>query len=171
MSDLARQAEDAARQRAQHVVVLMGANDACASPPTDVAAFRAQLGAAAQTLAALDAVVLVASIPDVAQLAELYGDNDTARAVWKAYDVCPNALREGADLAAVRARISAYNDALREETLARGWTWDDGAAFETAYASADVSTVDFFHPSLAGQARLANVTWAKSPYRAFGDAG
>lgn len=171
MADLARQADDAVRQRAQHVVVLMGANDACASPPTDVEEFRAQLVDAAERLESLDATVLVASIPDVAQLAELYGANDTARAVWRAYDVCPGALAEGADLAAVRARVVAYNDALREETLARGWTWDDGAVFETAYAAGDVSTVDFFHPSLAGQARLANATWEKSPYRDFTRAG
>lgn len=171
MSDLARQADDAVRQRAQHVVILMGANDACASPATDVAAFRAQFADAADRLETLGATVLVASIPDVAQLAALYGDNDTARAVWRAYDVCPTALGEDADPAAVRARIVAYNAALREETLARGWVWDDGAVFATAYAAGDVSTVDFFHPSLAGQGRLADATWAKSPYRDFARVG
>jgi len=167
MADLARQAGEAVRQRAQHVVILLGANDLCASPPTEPAAFRAQLAQGAAALEPLGARVLVASVPDVPQLVTLYGNNDTARAVWKAFDVCPGVLAEGADLEAARALLAAYNAALREEAAARGWSWDGGAVFETAYAQADVSAVDFFHPSLAGQARLAEATWGASPYRAW----
>lgn len=164
MSDLARQAEEATRQRAAYVVILMGANDACADPMTPVDAFRAQLAAGAEKLD--DARVLVASVPDVTKLVALYADNATARAVWDAFDVCQSALAPSADLAAVRARIVAYNEALREEADARGWAWDGGAVFATAYQRGDVSEVDYFHPSLAGQARLADVTWAVSPFAA-----
>ena len=164
VDDLDRQADLAVDQRAQHVVVLIGANDVCASPPTSPQRFRERFVAGLARLEALDATVLVASVPDVARLAELYRDNATARAVWRAFDVCPGVLGEGVDLAAVRATVAAYNEAMRVETQARGWTWDEGAVFDTAYEAGDVSTVDYFHPSLAGQARLAEATWAKGPY-------
>lgn len=164
VSDLARQAEDAARQRAQYVVVLIGANDACASPPTQPDAFARLFDDAAGRLDGLDARVYVASVPNVAALARLYADNATARAVWDAFDVCPPVLGPGADLDAAEARIREYNTALERIADERGWAWDGGAVFETAYERADVSTVDFFHPSLAGQARLAEATWDAGPY-------
>lgn len=163
-SDLARQAEEAARQRAQYVVILIGANDACASPPTTPEDFARAVEAAADRLAPLDAQVYVASVPNVAQLARLYADDATARAVWEAYGVCRGVLGPGADLDAAEARIREYNDALERIADARGWARDGGAVFGTAYGRADVSSVDFFHPSLAGQARLAEATWKAGPY-------
>lgn len=162
MDALAEQAGEAVRQRAQYVVLLLGANDVCAR--TEPAVFAAQLDAGADVLSRADATVLVASVPDVARLAELYRGNETARAVWAAFRVCPGVLGADADLEDVRARTRAFNDALRDEAAARGWRWDGGAVFDAAYAEGDVSTVDFFHPSLAGQARLADATWRAGPY-------
>lgn len=164
VSDLPRQADEAVKQRAQYVVILVGANDACADPPTSADDFARFAEDAADRLDALDARTLFASVPNVAALARLYGDNATARAVWDAFDVCPDALAPGADLAAVEARIEAYNAALERIADAHGWTWDGGAVFETAYERADVSEVDYFHPSLGGQARLAEATWDAGPY-------
>ena len=165
VSDLARQASEAARQSAQYVVILIGANDACASPPTEAPEFARHLDAAAGALDPLDATVYVMSVPNVARLARLYADNATARAVWDAFDVCPDALGPDADLDAVEARIRAYNAELeRAARERRGWSYDGGAVFETAYEPGDVSVVDYFHPSLEGQARLAQVTWDAGPY-------
>ncbi|HUR67760.1 MAG TPA: GDSL-type esterase/lipase family protein [Candidatus Thermoplasmatota archaeon] len=162
MADMQQQAREAAKQRARYVVVLLGANDVCAG--TAISEFSAELHTGAAALAELDATVLVASVPDVPELVELYGDNATARAVWSAFDVCPRVLARGADLAAARALIDAYDAALRDEAQARGWMWDGGAVHDVAYERADVSTVDYFHPSLAGQARLAEATWNAGPY-------
>jgi hypothetical protein len=36
------------------------------------------------------------------------------------------------------------------------------STFNTAFSSSDVSTVDYFHPSVQGQDKLASVTWAAS---------
>ena len=164
VADLARQAEETARQRAQYVVVLIGANDACASPPTPADAFAARLREAADRLDGLGATVYVVSIPNVAQLARVYADNATARAVWDAFRVCPGVLGPGADLDEAEARLRAYNDELRRVAEDKGWRWDGGAVFATEFAAEDVSTTDFFHPSLAGQARLAQVSWEAGPY-------
>lgn len=163
-SDLARQAEEAVRQRAQYVVILIGANDACASPPTAPADYARAVEDAADRLGRLDAQVYLVSVPNVAQLARLYADDATARVVWEAYGVCRGVLGPGADLDAAEARIREYNVALERIADARGWAWDGGAVFETAYERADVSSVDYFHPSLAGQARLAEATWQAGPY-------
>ena len=37
--------------------------------------------------------------------------------------------------------------------------FDGNAVFNTKFTSTDVSTRDYFHPSISGQRRLACVTW------------
>ncbi len=37
--------------------------------------------------------------------------------------------------------------------------WDGNAAFNFGFTAAEVSTIDYFHPSVAGQTRLAEVMW------------
>ena len=41
-------------------------------------------------------------------------------------------------------------------------TMTPNATYTTAFTTADVSTIDYFHPSIAGQAKLARITWAAS---------
>ena len=38
--------------------------------------------------------------------------------------------------------------------------FDGGAAFALQFATSDVSTRDYFHPSISGQTKAASVTWA-----------
>jgi len=44
--------------------------------------------------------------------------------------------------------------------------WDDEAVFSSGFTAADVATVantptaDYFHPSVSGQARLAEAAWS-----------
>jgi hypothetical protein len=40
--------------------------------------------------------------------------------------------------------------------------WDDKAVYNYQFSTSQVSALDFFHPSLSGQAALARVTWAAS---------
>lgn len=169
---LRAQAEEAVRLRVDYVVVQVGANDACAASldamtPED--AFRDRLRSALDALERLPdgAVVYLTSIPDVTGVWEAYRDDETARGVWRSFGVCPVALSDAAtdaDREAVRERIRAYNDALREEAEARGFRHDGGAVFEAEFDEEAISALDFFHPSLHGQARLAERTWAAGPY-------
>jgi hypothetical protein len=60
----------------------------------------------------------------------------------------------------VRQRNIAYNTVL--STVCSRYVhcrFDGNAAFNTQFTAADVSTRDYFHPSVAGQAKAARVTW------------
>lgn len=172
MRDLARQADRAVEFGARYVTILMGSNDACAdsvSRMTSVDAFRSQFRDAAKRLdegLPEGALVYVVSIPDVGQLRDLFWDSSEARGVWRLFNVCQALLRESAteeDVAAFHERLVDYNKVLREESGTFGFRFDGEAVFRREIRAEDVSTLDFFHPSLAGQARLAEVTWEAGP--------
>jgi lysophospholipase L1-like esterase len=172
MSDGPAQAQRAVAQNVHYVTVLLGANDLCTATPetmTDVGTFRSQL---AQTLSILDAGlpgrarVFVASIPDVYQLWEVFHEDPAAQFVWDVADICQSLLaptRTDAQRALVRARNSAFNSILEEECakFAR-CRFDDYAVFGFRFGTGHVSKLDYFHPSLSGQAALAQTTWERT---------
>jgi lysophospholipase L1-like esterase len=178
MADLNGQMAAAVSQNAQYVTVLMGANDVCTSSEssmTTVTNFTAQFTTAMNTITtgAPSAVVYVVSIPDIHHLWEIYKDSFLARTVWDTFDVCQSMLANpGSTLQADvdrRARVSRrnadFNAALESVCAAyRQCHFDGYAVFETQFARSDVSSRDYFHPSIAGQAKLASVTWAEGPY-------
>lgn len=165
------QAATAVSQRAQYVTILMGANDACTSSPstmTSVEDFRVQFQDTMSTLATglPRARVFVASIPNIYRLWEIYHGSFTARFVWRTAKICQSMLAAGnteADRQTVLARVRAFNDVLAEVCgQYPTCRFDDYAAFDFQFARKHVSKLDFFHPSLSGQAKLASVTWEKS---------
>ena len=171
MAGGAEQARRAVANRPDYVTVLFGGNDVCTSAPstmTTVGDFTAQLRATLQELAtgAPDARVFVVSIPDVFRLWELFRDNDRARLIWGTFRVCRSLLADDntdADRQQVRQRTIELNRVLRDVCGEfRRCRHDGGAVFGRAFAPADVSALDFFHPSAAGQAELAQVTWERS---------
>ena len=172
MADLARQAEQAVALGARYVTVLMGGNDACAGTVarmTSVESYRERFREAARTLdegLPRGAVVCVVSVPNVTGLREAFWNDTQARAVWRLLGVCQALLSERAteeDVAAVRERLVAYNQVLREETDAFGFAFDDDAVFREPIRREHVSPLDYFHPSLEGQRRLAEITWDAGP--------
>jgi lysophospholipase L1-like esterase len=175
MADLNAQVQRAAAQGVQYVTILMGANDVCASNEagmTPVATFRAQFDQALATLAAgLPGVrVFVASIPNVYNLWAIYRDSFSARTVWSLAGICQSMLANAgsnapADVARrdrVRQRNIDYNTQLAAGCSVYVFIcrFDGNAVFNTAFVRSDVSSRDYFHPSVAGQTKLANVTWA-----------
>jgi lysophospholipase L1-like esterase len=159
------------------VTVLMGANDACTSSEsgmTSVADFstRADTALAVLSSRGVDQVV-VASIPDVYKLWEVGSKSSSARFVWGLYKICQSMLKSPtsslqADVERrdrVRARVVAFNAELAEacSQATVPCKFDDNAVFKTSFALTDISKVDYFHPSVSGQAKLASVT-----YSAFG---
>ena len=140
---------------------------------TSVADFEAQFTAGLETVTTgtPSALIFVATIPDVYQLWQLQKDNFAARAAWALFSVCQSMLAnplstDQADVdrrLRVREREIAFNEVLVRVCAAyRQCRSDDGAVFNTAYAATDVSTRDYFHPSAAGQTKLAAGTWAES---------
>ncbi len=174
VADLRSQVQAAVRQRPDYVTVLIGANDACApdeaamTPAGEFAAtFDAALDMLAQELPG--ARILVLSIPDLARLWQVGKDRPDVRAVWQSNGVCRSMLADPTDTSAdaqarrdrVRGRVVDYNAAMaaacaRHTARCRH---DGNAVFDHRFDLADVSDVDYWHPSKRGQATLARVAW------------
>ena len=165
------QAAQAVSQGARYVTILLGANDLCTSSPstmTSTATFRAQFSQAMATLMAQDRdpYVLVSSIPNLYQLWQVLHSNSLARWAWANFHICRSMLgatRTEAERQQVMDRERAFNQILADvcARYAR-CRWDGGAVYNYQFTASQVSALDFFHPSLSGQAALARVTWAAS---------
>jgi lysophospholipase L1-like esterase len=172
MADLPGQMARAAARRPELVTVMAGANDACrasADAMTPVADFRADFTDALRTLrrSAPKAQVYVASVPNLMRLWSQGRTSPLGRQVWK-LGICPSMLgdAEALDAAArlrrstVHQRVEAYNRVLREVCAKdRYCRFDGGAVFEYRFGVAQLSQWDWFHPSVDGQARLAEIAY------------
>ena len=172
MSHAQAQAQTAVTQQARYVTVLMGANDVCTSSPstmTSVSDFQAQFAATLSVLAAglpPGSHVFVSSIPNVYRLWQLFRDNLVAQLVWSVAQICQSMLsptNTEQDRQFVLAREQAFNQVLEDVCSQYAiCRFDDYAAFNYQFSASQVSKLDYFHPSLAGQAALASLTWQRS---------
>jgi hypothetical protein len=170
MADAPGQARRTVGQGAQYVTVLMGANDLCGwdGALTPTSTFRAQFSETLDTLRTglPGAHVFVASIPNLHQLWSLLHTDPLAQAVWQAAGICPSMLNffnSPADRQAVIDREREFNDVLRD--VCATWSrcrFDNYLTYDYDFTRAMVSKLDFFHPSLRGQATLAALTWEAS---------
>jgi lysophospholipase L1-like esterase len=166
------QATQAVNQHARYVTILLGANDLCTSSPdtmTSVDTFRSQFQSAMTTLMAQhpQPYVLVSSIPNIYQLWQVLHTNSLARLAWSNFHICQSMLgatRTEEDRQRVVKQEQAFNQKLEEVCTAYvRCRWDnDLAVFNYQFSASQVSTLDYFHPSLSGQASLARVTWLAS---------
>jgi lysophospholipase L1-like esterase len=170
MADAPGQARRTVGQGAEYVTILMGANDLCGwdGTLTPTATFRAQF---TETLDILRAGlpgshVFVASIPNLYQLWSVLRTDPVAQVVWQAAGICPSMLNffnSPADRQAVIDRERELNDVLRG--VCATWSncrFDDDLVYDYDFTRDLVSRLDYFHPSLAGQATLAALTWEAS---------
>lgn len=174
MIDLVGQLTTAANQRVQYVTVLMGGNDVCTSSEstmTSVASFRSQFITAmnAITSGSPSTRIYVVSIPNVYNLWSVLRNSFTARSVWALFSVCQSMLANPQSTAQAdvdrRARVLQrdvdFNATLQSVcTLYNQCRFDGDAMFNTAFVASDITTRDYFHPSISGQAKLAAVSWA-----------
>ncbi|MGC0238681.1 SGNH/GDSL hydrolase family protein [Arthrobacter sp. SD76] len=167
-SDLPRQAQAAVSQGAEYVTILIGANDVCTSSisgMTEVETFREHVNNALQTLDRMRPrpQVFVSSIPNIYQLWSVLKDNEVARLVWSAAQICQSMLAS-TNTPEMRQQVLdreiAFNAVLEQTCVQyKSCRTDGGAVFGYAFNANDVSRLDYFHPSLQGQANLAEVTW------------
>lgn len=166
------QAQRAVEQKAKYVTILMGSNDLCTSSAasmTPADTFRAQFR---QTLTILNsglptrARIFVSSIPDLYHLWELYQGDPLAESAWRTARFCDSLLSASstdADRQAVRDREAEFNAILAQECgRYASCRFDGNAVFEYSFAKDQISKIDYFHPSFAGQAALAELTWSLS---------
>ncbi len=174
--DLPGQVQAAIGYRPQYVAVLIGANDACRrgiDQMTSKGDFQTQLNTALKGLrtALPNTRVLVVSIPDVYRVWELAHTNRLARDVWslgecQALLANPTSTASG-DVARrqqFRDRIDQYDAALATvcEQYGPRCRYDNGAAHNARFTLDDLNTLDYFHPSVAGQSALAAATYPGS---------
>ncbi|WP_217142625.1 SGNH/GDSL hydrolase family protein [Streptomyces sp. AC627_RSS907] len=172
MADLPGQVRRAAAREPELVAVMIGANDACRATTaamTPVADFRARFEEAMATLRRElpRAQVYVASIPDLKRLWSQGRTNPLGKQVWK-LGICPSMLgdADALDAAAtlrrntVQERVEDYNEVLREVCAKdRKCRTDGGAVHEFRFGTGQLSRWDWFHPSVDGQARLAEIAY------------
>ena len=172
VASLNEQAKKAVRFQAEFVTILIGANDAC-NGPTSTSAFATSFEAAITTLESglPSAKILVGSIPNLMYLWELFHTNAEAVAKWKTFtSFCPGIMTNPtsmapADVARRQATLNAeisFNSTMQSICSADPTCqFDEDEIFDTRFTEAEVSTVDYFHPSLTGQASLAAGAWAR----------
>jgi len=175
MSDLNGQATNvnAIPGGVDYMTILMGANDVCTSSEaamTPVATFRSQLVTAMNTLTGGTPTARIAllSIPDVYVLWQVLHTNGSAVFVWGFAQICQSLLvnptsMDQADVdrrARVRQRNIDFNTELAEVcALYPQCKFDDYAAFNYQFVPSEISTIDYFHPSVQGQIVLATESW------------
>jgi lysophospholipase L1-like esterase len=174
MADLAGQATTAVTQKADVVTILMGANDVCTSTVgamTDPTTLGNQLRTALTTITSGSPTsqVYVTSIPNVYHLWEIFRTNLGANFVWGLAGICQSLLAnprstsaaDQARRAQVGQRTIDDNAAIAQvcAQFAPRCRYDNGAAYNLVFTTSDVTTRDYFHPSVSGQAKAAAVTW------------
>ncbi len=174
MVDLQTQVSTAASQGAAYVTVLMGANDVCTSSEstmTPVDTLRSQLRSALTTLTGglPNTRVYIVSIPNVYHLWEILHTNFYAVLTWTFGSICQSLLANptSTSSADTARRLRVRQRTIDDNSAIAGvcaqfihCRYDGGAAFALQFTTSEVSTRDYFHPSVTGQAKAASVTWA-----------
>ena len=111
----------------------------------------------------------MASVPDIKQLWFVGKDSAAAQNIWSTFGICQSMVANPTSTAQadvdrrdrVQQRVIDYNTALA--TVCAQFTncrFDDNLIFDSKFALSDVSSTDYFHPSLSGQTELAIGTYA-----------
>lgn len=179
MANLNSQAANAVAINAEFVTVMMGGNDVCTNSTdpannygmTSTTDFTTQLTTAMNTLTANNTNtrrVFLVSIPNVNRLHTLFKNNFWARLIWSAGGVCQSLLASPTSnstaattrRAAVASQVVLLNSVL--QSVCSQYTncrYDGNAVYNYVFQSADVTTRDYFHPSITGQKNLANTAY------------
>jgi lysophospholipase L1-like esterase len=171
VASLNEQAKKAVKSKAAFVTILIGANDACANPSTSTSSFTSSFEKAISTLKSgiPNAKIFVGSVPNLMYLWELFHTNPAAVSKWKSLPLCPGIMTNPTsmapeDVARRQATLNAeisYNSTMQSICSADPTCQFDGdAIFNAKFIESEVSTVDYFHPSVTGQASLASAAWS-----------
>jgi lysophospholipase L1-like esterase len=176
-SDLPRQAALAVSYGAEYVTILSGANNVCdatsVSTLPSVEAYKADVRETLTTLAEglPDVRILLGSVPSLQAVYDAGRTSPGAILSWATFGTCPIMMSDPLSLSPTAvARRSAVDTRIREMNASLAsvcrtipvCTYDEGAVYHNEPTLADLSPVDHFHPSLAGQAKISEVTWARA---------
>jgi len=184
MSDAPRQAQEVVAQAATlpagktvYVTFELGTNDLCDDPKTSLSTFTSQLQLAVDTLEVglpTGSRLLMLPVPDFSHFHAIAQADPATRAALK---LTVNSRRcapfLGSDspmsLADAQVVLAQYDAALKGAcdrlNAATGpnahlaCTYNEALTSDRDFVVADLSTVDHFHPSLSGQAKMAADAW------------
>jgi len=174
MADLAGQIANVIRQRVEYVTIAMGANDVCTSEETtmtSVASFESSLRTALNNLTReLPAVkISLGSVPNVYWLWELLHTNRSAVSTWNSFGICQALLRNATSTSRedeerrlrVQRRNVEFNTVLRNTCATyANCEYDADTGYNYRFEAGEVSTRDYFHPSVRGQATIARIEFS-----------
>lgn len=161
-----------------YITFELGTNDLCDEPMTSPADFEASLRSAMAILRSglpPGSRILMLSVPDFAHLRDITQADSKARAslaVSPSGARCAPFLGNGstATLGQAETYLALYDSILEKvcgEVESAGTpsgtvscTYDQARLSLDDFTIADMSTADYFHPSLKGQARIADAAWA-----------
>lgn len=171
MSNLPEQVNNAVTQRVEYVTIEMGANDVCTSEEgtmTSVASFRTNFESAIRTLRERlpGTRISVGSIPNIYNLWSVLHTNRSATATWNLFRICQSMLRNPTSTSRedeerrlrVQRREVEFNEVL--SSVCATWErcqYDRGTGYEFRFEAGEVSTNDYFHPSVRGQTTIARI--------------
>lgn len=192
MNDAARQAANvvaAARNlgagRTAYITFELGTNDLCDDAKTSPTDFEAQLGSAISILRGglpVGSEILMLPIPDFEHFRSITQADPKARATLAQYvnsrNCAPFLGSDGSlTLDQARAAMVGYNaillracDGIQSTDGASGRLYcrtDQALLSERDFTIGDLSTVDYFHPSLSGQAKMAAAAWSAGAWGAL----
>lgn len=178
---LLEQAEKTAAEEVDYVTLLSGANDLCFSPSVEgiqnPLIYQENIRVALQVLyeSSSRPEVLVGSVPSLMSLYEAGKSSSAARAIWD-LGICQvildDPLNDSVEAKnrrnAVELKVQEYNAALEQVCSEfSNCTYDGGAIYNINFKQKDLS-VDFFHPAISGQNKIAVETWNVADEKIFG---
>ena len=151
-----------------YVTILIGANDACSWNGSEaeqrLVGFERDVGNAIEELVQKNPNIklLLAAVPDLKRLRDL-GIKNGCQRKWDLYGICRQYLGRNSTIAGrnqVVENLNQINEVLRMVST----KWPDHVAFSQAtsefeFEFSDVSTIDCFHPSIAGQNKISEVSF------------
>ena len=173
MADLPGQMTAAATREPQLVTIMIGANDACRDSVADMTPtdeFRSVFTSALTRLRrdVPKTQVYVASVPDLKRLWSQGRKNVLGRQIWK-LGICPSMLKDSDAMDAasterrqqVDERVDDYNQVLKDVCGKDPLCRYDDAVHNYRFTERELSKWDWFHPSKAGQQRLAAMAYRR----------
>jgi lysophospholipase L1-like esterase len=174
MTNLSSQFSNVITQRAEYVTVEMGANDVCTSSEatmTTVESFRTSFSTAMRTLTERlpSTRISVGSIPNIYNLWSVLRGNRSATSAWSLFSICQSMLRNPTSTSRedeerrlrVQRREVEFNGVLRSICAEyANCQYDGDVGYNYRFEAGEVSTNDYFHPSVRGQASIASIEFS-----------
>ena len=167
VSMLKKQLNNAPQEGRASVNITIGSNDACIPNMTDNSLFRKQITEALDQYINRNpnSIIYMFSIPDIIGLYQLFKDTPAAQLTWDLTGFCSNVFSSDATNQTrwkVGEQVKQFNNILAEvctQNFKENCRWDNYALYNHKFNKKEISTIDYFHPSIEGQKNLSKIAW------------